>query len=538
MGKQGYKGKGGGARRRRDTAGSEEEHGGKKWEARYLQAVDSKWHFGKASLRAYASENGSPFYTKGKSDAEHLSLNTLLDRLHARTSEACNRMGVALSEAGGTVCMMAEFVDKYLADPDKAAGKLGILALADEMGPSKSKQLREAATALDKNSSSEKPKMTVQDAAKAWVKYFTEDGKTKAKPWQRLARSAATQYVFAMEMLQWLALGKDLKAWADKVKEQNKELQPEEVQKWLRGPSSHDRLAAALAASYVAQVSKKAKRAGGLSSEATDTDASKARKSKDKKKRQRSTSSKPSRSTSAKASSSTGSKKAKKEKKDAKKHKKDKSKDKKSEKKSDKKHKKQKTDSSDEQGSADSAGQASPSAPAPIKFKLFQTVDEGQNLEVDGKKYKNCCLALALARATLGGKGTKEEIQAWARDWISKLPENKQKACRLPAREASAGEALYDDYLQFEIDAAPSLPKVVFLVDTAQRCTKVWATEAATKLEDIQPVYIRHEGYHYTALLAQSDDLTTLLKDLPALDAHSFVGPDELLLACVKAQKK
>ena len=136
--------------------------------------------------------------------------------------------------------------------------------------------------------------------------YFTEDGKNKAKPWQRLAQSAATQHVFAMEMLQWLALGRDLKEWAAKMKEQTKDLQPDEVQKWFRGPSSHDRLAQALAASYMAQVSKRSKKNCGLSSEASDTDESKARKSKDnKKKRKRSTSSKPSKSTSAKASSST-----------------------------------------------------------------------------------------------------------------------------------------------------------------------------------------------------------------------------------------
>ena len=75
---KGYKGKGGGARRRQQ--GSEEEQP-KKWARKYLQAVDSKWHFGKASLRAYASETGSPFYTKGKSDAEHLALRNLLGRL-------------------------------------------------------------------------------------------------------------------------------------------------------------------------------------------------------------------------------------------------------------------------------------------------------------------------------------------------------------------------------------------------------------------------------------------------------------------------
>ena len=54
MGK-GTKGKGGRARRQACGEGDGREEGfGQKWAASYLQAVDSKWHFGKAALRAYA----------------------------------------------------------------------------------------------------------------------------------------------------------------------------------------------------------------------------------------------------------------------------------------------------------------------------------------------------------------------------------------------------------------------------------------------------------------------------------------------------
>ena len=112
------------------------------------QATCKHWTASGISARllcgAYASETGSPFYTKGKSDADHLALHNLLSRLNPSTSEACNRMGVALSEAGGTLEMMARFVDKYLvADPKVTLQKVGLQALAEHMNKDSAKQLRE-----------------------------------------------------------------------------------------------------------------------------------------------------------------------------------------------------------------------------------------------------------------------------------------------------------------------------------------------------------------------------------------------------------
>ena len=98
-----------------------------------------------------------------------------------------------------------------------------------------------------------------------------------------------------------------------------------------------------------------------------------------------------------------------------------------------------------------------------------------------------------------------------------------------------AGEALYDDYMQFEVEASLSLPKVVFVVDTAANSSKVWATPAATVLADIQPIFT---GFHFTALLPLEKDtaVAALLKDLPPIQGHSFIGPEELMLM-VKAQR-
>ncbi|CAE7346844.1 unnamed protein product [Symbiodinium natans] len=534
MGK-GYKGKGGGARRR--SQGSEDEQP-KKWERKYLQAVDSKWHFGKANLRAYASDTGSPFYTKGKSDAEHLALRSLSERLTPATSEACNRMGIALSEGGGTVNMMAAFVDKYLENMEDASEKLGLKALAEGLGKSKGEQLRQVAAFFDKNFEGDKPTLSVEEAAAAWVTYFSTDSKEGAKPWQRLARSAATQYVFAMEMLQWFALCRDPKAWVEKMKTQ-KDLQPEAVQKWMRGPSSKERLVEALAKSYLAQVGKKSRRTCGLSSEASDTDEGKKdkKKRKEEKKRKRSSSSKTSASSSAssatKAASSGSSKQKKKDQKGKKKDKD--AADKKS--KADKKEKKTKKDK--KRKSASSAEQSSPvkkPKKAAVTCKLFKDVDEGMLLDVDDKTHKNCCLPLSLARATLGPTAKKEEVHTWAAEWIKKLPENKQKACRVAANEAKLGEGLYEDYVKFEVDQESARAKIVFVVDTAEAKTKVWAGEDAA-MGSLNPIFVRHEGFHFTALLPQSSDISTVLPDLPPIEAFSYVGPAELLMPLLKAQK-
>ena len=316
--------------------------------------------------------------------------------------------------------------------------------------------------------------MSLQEAVGVWVQYFGEDCKEKAKDWQRLARSCATQYVFAMDMLQRLALGKNVTEWAERVKER-KDLQPEEVQKWLRGPTSTDRLTAALVASYTAQVAQKASEEVGCRRKQRARSPPKAKRTR------RSASGPLPQSLLKQCCSSSKKTRRPKDKKDkTKKAEKVKKSDK--QKKKDKKQKKQKTDSSAESGSGATSRQASPAAPAPIEFKLFKTLDEGQKLRVNGKEHKNCCLPLALARATLGEAAGKEEIQAWASDWVAKLPENKQKACRLPAREAELGEALYDDYLQLRLRQRPVCPRSSSWWTQPRSAPRSGPTDAATKV--------------------------------------------------------
>lgn len=90
-------GKGGKGRK---AQGQSEEPKVKK--ADYVQAVDARWNLVKGSLRPYASMSGSPFYAPAsQSDAEYLSLANVAQRMESHTSEVVNRLGIALSEAGG-----------------------------------------------------------------------------------------------------------------------------------------------------------------------------------------------------------------------------------------------------------------------------------------------------------------------------------------------------------------------------------------------------------------------------------------------------
>ena len=53
-------------------------------EVEYLKAVDARWHLNKASLRAYASATGSPFYAgAGQTDSDYLSLSRIFERQDA-----------------------------------------------------------------------------------------------------------------------------------------------------------------------------------------------------------------------------------------------------------------------------------------------------------------------------------------------------------------------------------------------------------------------------------------------------------------------
>ena len=221
----------------------------------YLKPVDARWELTKAALRPYASPTGSPFYaSQGQSDADFLSLANLRSKQEPYNTEMVNRMGIALSEVGGTVGMAKELLDKYAADPAATAEKLGIQAVAELFGTDDGKAFQEAAATFNKHNE-EKPKAhaDLQAAAHKFLAFLQTDSKAKATKLRRAAKSSATLYLTSMALLQLLAIATNPTEWANKMKA-TKALQPEEVQKWLRKPSDPERLVAALVSSYLNQI--------------------------------------------------------------------------------------------------------------------------------------------------------------------------------------------------------------------------------------------------------------------------------------------
>ena len=268
---RGGAGRGKGGKGRKGSKSSEskqtQKDGSATKELEYLQAVQPQWHFNKASLRPFASATGSPFYIgRSQSDADFLSTNNIIEnKLEPYASEVVNRLGLAVSEAGGTVSMGSELLEKYAADLAEVATKLGIKGVADLLMSEGGKAFVQAAAVFNKNDETV-PKTTaaLQTAAARWTDFLLENPKAKAKVVQRLVKSSATLYLLGMELLQWLAAAQHPQKWANKMKAQ-KSLQNDKVQKWLRAPSEKDRLAAAIVASYQEQIEPPQKKRQALS---------------------------------------------------------------------------------------------------------------------------------------------------------------------------------------------------------------------------------------------------------------------------------
>ena len=147
-------------------------------------------------------------------------------------------------------------------------------------------------------------------------------------------------------------------------------------------------------------------------------------------------------------------------------------------------------------------------------------MDEGQELEVAGARYGNCCLALALGRAVVGQAAAQAEVHAWASDWVAKLPAAKKN--RLEKNEAGVGEMLYDDYVEFVTAVDPNA--VVFILTEGNPATKVWAGQNAS-LDNMVPYVLKLADFHFTALFPQDGTtLNDLLPEMPPIDVFSCVG--------------
>ena len=353
--------------------------------AEYLQAVDARWNLVKGSLRPYASMSGSPFYASAsQSDADYLSLANVAQRMESHTSEVVNRLGIALSEAGGTMTMGHDLLSRYGTDAAQAGEKLGFAAMLELLESEKGKLFVEAAAIHNKhNEAAAKDAKALEAAATNWVEFLLDDTKGKAKVAQRLAKAAAKSYLLSMELLQWLAAAKNLTAWAAKLKG-TKTLQPEKVQKWLRAPTDKKKLVAALVAAHQAQIEVQHRRGDALSDSEGASSAKSVGGGGD-----------PSSSESGGVGSSSAEKakkKTKKDKKDKKTKKSDKKEKKHKEKKTEKKDKKDKKKtkkSSSSNPSSSPEEQAESDSPSTRRKRKADATPAKENEKEDDKKNDN-----------------------------------------------------------------------------------------------------------------------------------------------------
>eukprot|EP00435_Cladocopium_sp_Y103_P028104 s3600_g7.t1 len=342
-------------------------------------------------------------------------------------------MGVALSEAGGTIYMMADFMDRYLSDPVKCLQELGLDHLAADMDKSKTKQLRAAAQVFDRKFSGDKPKLSLAEAAA-----------------QRLARSSAIQFVFAMEMLQWFALVKDPKAWAEKVK--------------TRGSTSGS---ASRPPAGLRPAGLQLQAALNLSVLLADPLLHLRRKTKKESKKDKKDKDKSAKKSGKKDNKSKD--KDKKSLKEKKSGKEKKSKDKKS---------KGSTKSSASGRSSHAPGSGWQDTQELLPASVFGSCYAGWGCKGRRHPHLGGCLGQEASREQAeGGSPGGDRGQGW--------------------------RGLYDDYVKFEIKKEATQAQVVFVVDASGGKTRVWAAEGAT-MEDMHPVFLRHEGFHFTALALQT----------------------------------
>ena len=127
--------------------------------------------------------------------------------------------------------------------------------------------------------------------------------------------------------------------------------------------------------------------------------------------------------------------------------------------------------------------------------------------------------------------------------WLAELPARKkckpapprssrhiQRTCKVEwTNEAKVGEMLFDVHLNIVVSDHPNV--IVFLVVDV---TKVWAGKAAN-LEEPVFHFLKHGSVHFTALVPKdAENQAAIIRELPAIEGHSFVGPSALLPALLK----
>lgn len=468
----------------------------------------------KAMVRAFPDESGCMLKTGGKSVKKALAPGQLRDRLDSDSSELIRRPGMGLNLAAASI----------------SAG-LEVLNLGEDMGPqlgltqlmeflAQHTDLEELLKKAQKDYKGD-PANLAQDIAKLFsLLAGPEDNSDDlGKALVKLADGSSRLFAFAMAASEIRALINKQKAWSKLVPEVEK--QAPGIRRWVAEPSDEslcEGLAQSLKSLFYWGGTKEKRRFGA---EDADSEASSGGMKKPRFGGPFLAKVKTSRK---KASTSTGKSSASEKKK---KH---------------GKHGKKREDRRSDSSTSSRPGfgllmKKTPEEPRHKKPKKvadkietlldasFTEVDEGQCLSIDGKQHKNCCLALAVARAGEGLTATRSQVHEKAQAWIAGLPSYLEHA--VPKNEAAAGDMLFEDYLNMVVRNDPTA--LVCLVVMSQKVTRVWAGPEAT-LTESKVLYLKHVPGHFTALLPKDPSQPTnkLLQAVPPVQAFSFIGATEL----------
>jgi hypothetical protein len=250
-----------------------------KREGKYVGAVLLWKIFLKDAMRSYASQDGSFLLTEGKPAAKYFTVKTVRTKLSEQTSELVKRPGMGANllaaniEAGLQVLACVPLAEQLTADmaekQKKLFAKLGFTALSEFLPKDLAEWVHVLSVANEQCMDTEKNERV---AKKLFAFLGKDDGlDSRMKTCAKIADASARLYGMAMSMMEGMALASNVKEWAKKVPQLDK--QDAAVRHWVKKPTV-DNLAKAVAAYLHDRVTKAKRKATGFCADSEPGDES------------------------------------------------------------------------------------------------------------------------------------------------------------------------------------------------------------------------------------------------------------------------
>ena len=242
--------------------------------------------FAKSALAPYPDEeDGCPFYfDKDCKDEKELFSSGHITQ--TRTQENCemfHRAGMAVCLAAGAADHGAKLLNKRLPVDCPKAGdafdKTGLPGLMELLRTERGNDFVLAMELLNVGRAGKPEKSDVESGVESMLKFFKKDGQNLRKHLSRTASFCATQYLFAMNILEHLDLYENRPKWAKSVQDEKK--QTKEMRAWMKDAEDSDKYAAAIVSAFMEKVKAnkvpkgKKKKAADTSSDGDHNDAKK-----------------------------------------------------------------------------------------------------------------------------------------------------------------------------------------------------------------------------------------------------------------------